>query len=110
MKTLFLVLTGALCLLTSCTMFKSWQSIPAPGGCEQCHKVPISTNWQVSYRPPTLDDGSGRPSFQQPGSLDMRTDKPASAVEKQKLEGLACFECHNSPDSVHKNLKGKFHH
>jgi hypothetical protein len=111
MKIITLTLLGSLLIvLQSCTMFKSWRSIPAPGGCEQCHKVPISANWQVSYRPATIDDGTGRPAFQQPESLEMRTAKPDSAVEKQKLEGLACFECHNAPDSVHKPLKGKFHH
>ena len=111
MKTVALLFTGSLfLLLQACTMFTAWRSIPAPGGCEQCHQVPISSNWQVSYKPATLSDGSGRPAFQKPESLELDKGKPASPVEKQKVEGIACFDCHNSPDQAHKTMKGKFHH
>lgn len=110
MKLLMLVLLGALFLLCSCRMFTAWRSIPAPGGCEECHKVPISANWQVSYKPVTLNDERGGVSFQSPESLMPRADKPATTLEQQKVEGLACFECHNAPDSSHKTMKGKFHH
>lgn len=110
MKFLLLCLAGALLTLNACTMMKAWRSIPVPGGCEECHKVPISTNWQVSIKPVGLNDERGGLSFQQPDSLMMRIDKPASSIEKQKIEGLACFDCHNAPDSQHKKMKGKFHH
>jgi len=110
MKTLMIMLLGALFLLPSCRMFTAWRSIPAPGGCEECHKVPISANWQVSYKPVTLNDETGVASFQSPQSLMPKTEKPASSLEQQKVEGLACFECHNSPDTGHKTRKGKFHH
>jgi len=110
MKFLLLLLAGALLTLNACTMLTAWRSIPAPGGCEDCHKVPISANWQVSIKSVGLTDERGGLSFQQPDSLMMRTEKPASSIEKQKLEGLACFECHNSPDTQHKQMKGRFHH
>jgi hypothetical protein len=110
MKLISLVLTGAVLLLSSCSMFTAWRSIPAPGGCEECHKVPISANWQVSFKPVTLTDERGRESFQSAESLQRNVDKPATALEKQKVEGIACFECHNAPDSRHKTVKGKFHH
>jgi hypothetical protein len=110
MKHLMLILLGAIFLLPSCRMFAAWRSIPAPGGCDECHTVPISANWQVSYKPVSLNDETGRNSFQSPESLMPRTDKPASTLEQQKVEGLACFECHNAPDSSHKTMKGKFHH
>jgi hypothetical protein len=110
MKLLIPVLIGALLLLSSCAMFTAWRSIPAPGGCEECHKVPISANWQVTYRPATLTDERNQTSFQTPESLKPRVDKPASPLEKQKVEELTCFECHNAPDASHKAMKGKFHH
>lgn len=110
MKIMIPVLLGAMLLLSSCAMFTAWRSIPAPGGCEECHKVPISANWQVSLRPATLNDERNRESFQTPESVLTAVEKPATSLDKQKIEGLACFECHNAPDSKHKNVKGKFHH
>lgn len=103
-------LLGTLCLLSSCAMFTAWRSIPAPGGCEECHKVPISANWQVSYRPAIISDNNNRPYFQTEEYSSPRTDKPLSAAEKQKVEELSCFECHNAPNPAHRSLKGRFHH
>lgn len=110
MKLLLPLIAIMVYMLTACTMFTAWRSIPAPGGCEECHKVPISSNWQLSYRPATLNDERGGQSFQSPGSLRPDTEKPLSSVQKQKVEQLSCFECHNSPNAAHKALKGKFHH
>ncbi len=110
MKLLILLAVGAIFLLPACAMFTTWRSIPAPGGCEECHKVPISANWQVTLKPVTLSDERNRVSFQTPESLMTRVDQPATALEKQKVEGLACFECHNAPNSSHNTRKGKFHH
>jgi len=104
------IVSSLLLLLASCTMFTAWRSIPAPGGCEECHKLPISANWQVTYRPAILSDERNRPYFQTEEYSLSTAGKPASPVEKRKLEELACFECHNAPDSSHKGLKGKFHH
>ena len=111
MMKLLLPMSGiVLYMLTACTMFTAWRSIPAPGGCEECHKVPISANWQVSYKPATLTDERNREAFQTPESLGMGRLKPDSPLEKQKVEQLPCFECHKSPDASHKAMKGKFHH
>lgn len=104
---LFLIM---LYLLTACNMFTAWRSIPAPGGCEECHTVPISANWKVAYRPATLTDERGGQSFQKPESLLPNSQKPPSALETQKIEQLPCFDCHNAPDAAHKPMKGKFHH
>ena len=41
--------------LGGCAMFGAWKSIPPPGGCDQCHTVAISANWEVA---------TGRPRFQ----------------------------------------------
>lgn len=110
MKQLLLLIAIMLYLLAGCTMFKSWRSIPAPGGCEECHKVPISSNWQLSYRPATLSDERGGYAFQTPASVLPPSQKPGTPLERQKVEQLSCFECHNAPDSAHKQMKGNFHH
>lgn len=110
MKLLLPLLAILLYMLTACTMFTALRSIPAPGGCEDCHKVPISANWQISYRPATLNDERGGQSFQTPESLMPAVSKPSTILEKQKVEQLSCFECHNSPNAAHKGLKGNFHH
>ena len=108
-KLIFLLFIGAY-PLTACTMFTAWRAIPAPGGCDECHKVPISSNWQLSYKPVALTGDQSRPSFQTEAVTMPNLDKPGSRVNLQKVEELSCFECHNSPDSSHKQLKGKFHH
>jgi len=96
--------------LTACKMFTAWRTIPAPGGCADCHTVPISANWNLAYRPATLNDERGGQSFQQPESLQPNIQKPKSVLETQKVEQLPCFDCHNAPDAAHKQLKGSFHH
>ena len=45
-----------LMLSSGCAMFSAWKTIPPPGGCDQCHTVPISANWQVVYKAPILSD------------------------------------------------------
>lgn len=96
--------------LSACSMFTAWRAIPAPGGCDECHKVPISNNWQISYKPATLTNEQNRPSFQTEAATMPRQDRPASNLDLKKIEELPCFDCHNSPDVSHKPLKGKFHH
>src|SRR5512137_1901043 len=109
MKLLLPLVAIMLYMLSACTMFTAWRSIPAPGGCEECHKVPISTNWQVTYRPAALTDERNREAFQSPESIMPNQARPASPVEKQKLEELSCFECHKAPNDSHTARKGKFH-
>lgn len=104
------VLAGAACLFSACAMFTSWRDIPPPGGCDECHKVPISANWQLAYKPAVLSDERGGESFQTPESLMTGSDKPATPLERRKLEELACFECHREPNAAHKTFKGTFHH
>lgn len=97
-------------LTTGCAMLMSWKSIPPPGGCDQCHSVPINTNWQVAYKAPILTDERERPYFQTEGYTMPRPDKPASSLDIRKVEELPCFECHKSPTPAHKGRIGKFHH
>jgi hypothetical protein len=105
---LTLVLTGT--LLSGCAMFTAWRTIPPPGGCDQCHTVAISTNWQATYKAPMLNDETNRLSFQTAGQTMPQQDKPSSKLDLRKVEELACFECHKSPSPAHRERKGRFHH
>lgn len=107
--TLFL-LACALPLSYGCAMFMSWKSIPPPGGCDQCHTVPISTNWQVAYQPAILTDERDRPYFQTGQHTMPQAAKPASSLDIKKVDELPCFECHKTPTPAHKGRVGRFHH
>jgi hypothetical protein len=96
--------------LVACTMLSSWRSIPPPGGCEECHKVPISANWQVTYRAPNLTDERNRDYFQTEGYTLPKADRPDSQLEIRKVQEQACFDCHNAPNPAHVNRKSKYHH
>ena len=110
MKTCSLLLLGVAALVSGCAMFTAWKTIPPPGGCDQCHTVPISANWQVAYKAPMLSDERGGEYFQTAQQTLPQPPRPASALELGKVEELACFECHKSPTPAHRERKGKFHH
>jgi hypothetical protein len=93
-----------------CAMFISWKSIPPPGGCDQCHTVAVSSNWQVAYQPANIADERTRQAFQTPEYNLPRQGKPISQIETKKVEELRCFECHKSPTPAHRERKGRFHH
>lgn len=111
MRTLpiLLVLLSA-AMTTGCAMLLSWKSIPPPGGCDQCHTVPISANWQVAYQTPYLSDERDRPYFQTEGYSMPQPVKPASVLDIRKVDELPCFECHKTPTPAHRGRMGKFHH
>ena len=97
-------------LLCGCAMFTAWQAIPPPGGCEQCHAVPINSNWKMVYRAPILHDERNRDYFQTTEYNMPKADQPASSLELRKVNDLKCFDCHKSPDEAHKGRKGSYHH
>jgi hypothetical protein len=97
-------------LASGCAMFTAWKTIPPPGGCDQCHTVPISSNWQVTYKAPILTDERNREFFQTSEYTMPKTDQPDSSLEVRKVQELKCFECHKSPDAAHKGRMGRFHH
>lgn len=109
-KLLLLLIAGTLPLSSGCAMLTSWKSIPPPGGCDQCHTVAISTNWQVAYQPVVLSDERGHLYFQTGAHTMPQTAKPASSLDVKKVEELPCFECHKEPTPAHKGRIGKFHH
>jgi hypothetical protein len=97
-------------LICGCAMFIAWKAIPPPGGCDQCHTVPINANWQLAYKAPILSDERNRDYFQTPEYNMPRTDKPASSLELRKEGDQKCFDCHKTPDAAHKGRMGRFHH
>lgn len=100
----------AITLLPGCTMFKAWKSIPPPGGCDQCHTVAISNNWQVAYASVSLTDERNRLAFQTPQQTIPDTRQPESSLELRKVQESKCFECHRAPNSAHTGRKGRYHH
>ncbi len=76
-----------------CAMFSAWKSIPPPGGCDQCHTMPISMNWQVAYKAPVLSSerNPNQPYFQTEQYTMPQVGKPVSALETRKVEELKCF-------------------
>ena len=106
-----LFLSLLICLLPGCAMFRAWKSIPPPGGCDQCHTVPIGNyNWQLTYQAATISDERDRLSFQTEEYNMPRGAKPGSSLELRKEEDQACFDCHKSPNMKHRERKGRYHH
>ena len=106
------LMIAAVCLLTGtgCAMFTAWKSIPPPGGCDQCHTVSITTNWQVTYQAASISDERGRLNFQTPEYNMRPADAPSTPMDTKKVVEQACFECHKSPTPSHRDRKGRFHH
>jgi hypothetical protein len=109
-KSAAIILGSAFIGITGCAMLTSWQAIPPPGGCDQCHSVPITNNWHVAYQAPMLNDEKDRKYFQSERYNMPSADKPASKLEVRKLQDEKCFECHRSPSPSHKGRMGRFHH
>ena len=110
MKYLLLPMTVLVFAVSGCAMITSWKSIPVPGGCDQCHMVAISANWKVSYQVADVSDERGRLAFQTPEYNQALTTRQENPLEAKKVEEKACFDCHRSPNSQHRDRKGRFHH
>lgn len=110
MKSVLLLLAASVAFISGCAMFTAWKSIPPPGGCDQCHTVAISTNWQVTYHPATVSDERGQLSFQTSEFNQPYIGGQKSPLEAKKVEEKACFDCHKAPNQMHKDRKGRYHH
>ena len=99
-----------LLLSSGCAMFGAWKTIPPPGGCDQCHTIPISNNWEVVYRAPALTDERDKLAFQSEQAIVPPQAKPASSLDLRKVTEQPCFDCHRSPNKQHRERKGRFHH
>jgi hypothetical protein len=106
-----LLLIPMLAMIYGCTMFSSWKSIPPPGGCDQCHTLPIATDWQLAFKTAVLTDEKRKgEAFQTEQYTMAQTSKPSSALDLRKMEEQKCFECHKAPNNAHKERLGRFHH
>jgi hypothetical protein len=103
---------GCVFLVTGCAMFSAWRSIPPPGGCDQCHTLPISNNWSVTYQVVALTDErtSKPPYFQTEKYTVPAGEKPRSSLDVLKVEDERCFDCHRSPTQAHRQRVGRYHH
>ncbi|MFA7405835.1 MAG: cytochrome C [Pelobacteraceae bacterium] len=110
MKYTISLLLASVFVINGCTMFTAWKSIPPPGGCDQCHTVAISGNWQAAYQPASVSDERGRLSFQTPEYNQPSLGGNQSPLDQKKVEEKACFDCHKTPTLAHKDRKGRFHH
>jgi hypothetical protein len=110
MKYVFLLLSAGVVCVCGCSMLTAWKSIPPPGGCDQCHTVAISNNWQINYKASMVSDERGRLAFQTPEYNQPTLGGQQSPLEAKKVEEQACFDCHKAPSSAHKERKGRFHH
>ncbi len=93
--------------LCGCAMFTSWKAIPPPGGCNQCHTLPINAKWTVAYAPVTLSDESGKYSWQTEASVLPEQESP---MQQQKISEEPCFRCHREPNKAHTDRLGRYHH
>jgi hypothetical protein len=109
-KILFITCAATLALGVGCAMFTAWKAVPPPGGCDQCHSIPISSNWTVAYKAVTLADEKDRKSFQTEAYNMPATSKPDSSLSVRKTADEDCFACHRAPTPAHKGRMGKFHH
>lgn len=101
------ILVWPAAVLVGCAMFGTWRSIPPPGGCDQCHTLPISANWEVAFTPVTLHDETGREPWQRPESV---LPPESSPLEQMKVTEERCFRCHKGPNKAHTEYKGRYHH
>jgi hypothetical protein len=104
-KCLLLLLPAA--VIFGCAMMGAWKAIPPPGGCDQCHSLPISANWELRATAVTLADEYGREPWQKETSVLPPETAP---IQQQKVEGEPCFRCHKGPSRAHAKRLGRYHH
>jgi len=104
-RQLLLIVAGL--ALGGCAMFLTAKAIPPPGGCDQCHKFEISSNWEAGLSTAMLNDELDRHNWQKPESI---FPDPESPLEQQKISEQRCFRCHRGPDEAHKTYQGRYHH
>lgn len=110
MKYALLLIACLVAAISGCHSFATWKSIPPPGGCDQCHTVSVTANWNATYKPAMVSDERGRLSFQTSEYNLPQLGGQQSPVEAKKVEEKACFDCHKAPTEAHKDRKGRFHH
>lgn len=98
----FLLMGG----LVACTVLHhGGRAIPPPGGCDQCHRVPVSADWQAVLTSAEVPHPGERYPWQRPDAVGTTE---ATGPVHQNIEE-ACFQCHQSPDLAHADYHGRYH-
>jgi len=80
------ILSVAVFLLSSCTIFYSKQSPPAPAVSPKPLAMPLGKHWQIVEEPPKLSDETGRLPFQTEQSVRPDVAQPVPPEENRKIE------------------------
>lgn len=89
-----------------CNMLRAWRDIPPPGGCDRCHQVAIGADWKITYVPAELSGADGAPAWQR----DLPRAAGGAPLELREVAEQPCFRCHKSPDELHREYRGRYHH
>ena len=119
--TILLAVAGAGCLLAHVS-----REIPPPGGCDQCHRQKIASNWEMAIAPVALGKDGGIPEGSDIALRELRAMPYHQEVPSKRLAvfaagappqavgdpetGIQCFVCHRSPGPPHQDLRGTFRH
>jgi hypothetical protein len=83
----FTILSAALLLLCSCTMFGAKQTATGPMVPPRPLAIQVGKNWQVIEEAPELSDERGRLPFQTEQSVQPEgASKPVSPAENRMIE------------------------
>jgi hypothetical protein len=82
----FTILSVALLLLCSCTMFGAKQTATAPMVPPRPLAISVGKNWKVIEEAPNLSDERGRLPFQTEQSMQPEGSKSVSPTDNRKLE------------------------
>lgn len=96
-----------LVVLAGCAMLGAWKTIPPPGGCDQCHTLPINADWTVAYQVVSLMDETGKYPWQR---VEAQLPPQESPLQQQKVTEERCFRCHKGPNAAHTERVGRYHH
>lgn len=117
--------SGLTFLLCGCLLEHLRKDIPPPGGCDQCHRYRISSDWEIAIAPVELgredrlpeDDVVLRDLQRLPYHREVpakRLTVFAAAASPEAIgdeeTGIQCFVCHRSPGPPHDELRGTFPH
>ncbi|GEM_PF-323466 len=117
---------GAAVLLAGCVVGHLRKDIPPPGGCDQCHRARISSNWELALAPVQLGEEGGIPEdrdvvFREVRQLPYHAKVPAKRLAVFAAQtppekvgdaetGIQCFVCHKSPGPPHEKVRARFRH
>ena len=122
---------AAVAVLFGCASLVSHvtRPVPAPGGCDVCHRMPIGGGWRLAWTPVQWEEGP--PVADRTPVADVEARLRALAfmpvhenVPAGRLKifaagvppdvlgaegmGTRCFACHEAPDARHAPLRGVF--